>query len=724
MKKEKLNKKDIVEMAEKTRHYCDLLVNQCDSWLPEETGKEIYRLKKKQRKKSALQGRNIRFLITVILSVCFSVLAFGQNSPDDISSVRKNHRLDSLLALLPTSGADTTTALLYLDIGQEYEDTGEKEKAREYYLKLKRLSKSLNFYYGYFQYASRYTDILIKDGYYDSIIIISNEALVLAQKMENRQEETIAKLNLGNGYNMKGYYETALNHYFDALRYYEEVRDSSSIGHLYSLLQTVYWDMKRFENAVVYGEKAVALLRHDKRPYLYSMSLLNLANTYSDMHPPQYAKAKESLDKALQIAKENGYLYVEVIAYLNYCDILRQNIQLDKQEEYARRALKMAIEMNDPEILAIAQSNLGYASYHNGHYDEAENWINQGLALALKYDFKKTIRDTYKQLADLSHARHDYRAALTYAQNANSIDNLIVTSEILRFTEEVKIKYETEKKEFEIARQQAVISRQNILRAVLSGGLALTVIILILLWWLLRLRIKRNHALAEMNATKDKFFSIISHDLKNPAIAQRNALQMLIDHRGTLDSESLTQYYAELLQSADGQVELLYNLLNWAQAQTGRMPYVPTIFDFAEAIRSETALIRNMAERKDVKLTVQIPDDAVIKGDRNMLTTVVRNLLTNAVKFTPKGGEVSLDIISADSGYLVSINDTGTGMNDEQLRDLLRIDSRQSKPGTVGEQGSGLGLIVCKELLEKHGCKLNAESVPGKGSRFWFIVAC
>ena len=119
MEKGKPDKKDIIAMAEKTRHYCDLLVNQCDSWLPEETGKEVYKLKKKQRKNSAFKSRNIRFLFTIILSVCFSILAFGQNSPDDISSVRKNHRLDSLLALLPTSGADTATALLYLDIGQE-----------------------------------------------------------------------------------------------------------------------------------------------------------------------------------------------------------------------------------------------------------------------------------------------------------------------------------------------------------------------------------------------------------------------------------------------------------------------------------------------------------------------------------------------------------------------------------------------------------------------------
>ena len=111
-----------------------------------------------------------------------------------------------------------------------------------------------------------------------------------------------------------------------------------------------------------------------------------------------------------------------------------------------------------------------------------------------------------------------------------------------------------------------------------------------------------------------------------------------------------------MLQSADGQVELLYNLLSYAQTQSGSMPYIPVFFVFVEAARSETALIRSLAERKGVKLTVQTPDDAIIKGDRNMLTKVVRNLLTNAVKFSSEGGEVSLDVIFVDNGYFVSIN--------------------------------------------------------------------
>jgi signal transduction histidine kinase len=287
----------------------------------------------------------------------------------------------------------------------------------------------------------------------------------------------------------------------------------------------------------------------------------------------------------------------------------------------------------------------------------------------------------------------------------------------------MEVKYETEKKELEIERQQNVISRQNMQRGLLAGGVIVCVLILALLWMMLRLRTKRNHALAEMNATKDKFFSIISHDLKNPTLTQRDTLQMLLDHLRTWDADTLEVYIKELVRSSNGQVELLYNLLNWAQVQTGRMPFQPNTFNFATRFRSELGLMRTMAGRKGISLEVEMPEEVLVTGDANMLSTVVRNLLTNAIKFTPSGGVVTLAVTPSGNGqYTVSVSDTGSGMSREQISNLFRIDRQRSLTGTAGEQGTGLGLIVCKELIEKHGSTLHVESEPGKSSRFWFSV--
>jgi signal transduction histidine kinase len=298
----------------------------------------------------------------------------------------------------------------------------------------------------------------------------------------------------------------------------------------------------------------------------------------------------------------------------------------------------------------------------------------------------------------------------------------------------MEVKYETGKKDMEIERQQNLIARHQMQRILWIGGIVLCAVILALLWNMLRLRTRRNlalteraaalsernGALAEMNATKDKFFSIISHDLKNPAEAQRDALQLLVKNARLWDVDTLTDYYDELLKSADGQVELLYNLLGWAQIQTGRMTYTPEAL-LLSGLLPDIALIRKIAENKGVSLITDIPDDALVTGDSNMLAVVVRNLLTNAVKYTASGGTVTLAATAAADGkYSVSVTDTGIGMSREQTGKLFQLDSAHSRNGTAGEQGSGLGLIVCREMLAKHGTTLYVESEAGKGSRFWF----
>jgi signal transduction histidine kinase len=272
------------------------------------------------------------------------------------------------------------------------------------------------------------------------------------------------------------------------------------------------------------------------------------------------------------------------------------------------------------------------------------------------------------------------------------------------------------------------------LRNLFATGAVLSIIILALLWYMLRLRAKNIRTLAETNATKDKFFSIISHDLKNPAIALRDNLKLLVRNTRLWDLDTLSGYGDELLKSSEGQVELLNSLLHWARLQTGRIPCTPERFNLS-ALLPDIFLIRKMAENKGITLTATIPGDALVTGDFNMIATVVRNLLANAVKFTASGGTVALRASPNPSkgvgypppsgelegaSFIISISDTGTGMSDEQIRNLFRLDKPQSRPGTDGEEGSGLGLIVCKELLDKHGSKLHMESKQGSGSRFWF----
>ena len=281
--------------------------------------------------------------------------------------------------------------------------------------------------------------------------------------------------------------------------------------------------------------------------------------------------------------------------------------------------------------------------------------------------------------------------------------------------------YEISKRELEIELQKQIIARVTTQRRLLAAGITVFAIIAALLWQMLRLHHRRNLALVETNATKDKFFSIISHDLKNPAIAQRDAIRTLFDHAVQWDAATLREYYSKLLRSADNHVELLFNLLGWAQLQTKRMTCQPEPFNIEQELRFELTLASKMAEDKDISLITEIPPDTIVTADAGMIVTVVRNLLTNAVKFTPAGGTVTLSVIAPLNGkFTVSVSDTGVGMSDEERQNIFQLDRPHTCRGTSGETGTGLGLIVCRELLEKHGTTLQIESAKGKGSRFWF----
>ncbi|MDR2569972.1 MAG: HAMP domain-containing histidine kinase [Oscillospiraceae bacterium] len=287
----------------------------------------------------------------------------------------------------------------------------------------------------------------------------------------------------------------------------------------------------------------------------------------------------------------------------------------------------------------------------------------------------------------------------------------------------MEVIYETEKKDLEIKNQQYIISRQNMERGIMTAGIAVCVIILVLLWNMLRLRTRRNRALTETNATKDKFFSIISHDLKNPAVTLLDSLKILVKNGSEWDTNILTEYYNDLLHSAEEHVELIYSLLDWTRVQTGRMTYTPEKLDLSSCLRFDVSQISSLAAKKGITLVDNVPEDVHITGDCNMLATIVRNLLTNAVKFTSSGGTVTLSTEPTNNNrYIIAISDTGIGMTKKQMDNLFLLDSAHSQRGTAGEQGSGLGLIVCKELLEKHNTTLHMESEEGKGSRFWFEI--
>ena len=228
--------------------------------------------------------------------------------------------------------------------------------------------------------------------------------------------------------------------------------------------------------------------------------------------------------------------------------------------------------------------------------------------------------------------------------------------------------------------------------------------------------------LKELNATKDKFFSIIAHDLRNPVSALFNFSQYLESNISTISNEELPQYISIMKNTANGLFGLLDELLLWANLQSNHYEFKPALLQVAEEANTVVNLLGANAARKKVHMAINIDPETQVFADHNMLHTILRNLVTNAIKFTPSNGSININSSINHHEVFINVEDTGIGIAKENMEKLFRIDQQSSTLGTEGETGTGLGLVLCKEMVERNNGKIWVESNPGQGTCFTFAL--
>ena len=248
---------------------------------------------------------------------------------------------------------------------------------------------------------------------------------------------------------------------------------------------------------------------------------------------------------------------------------------------------------------------------------------------------------------------------------------------------------------------------------------------------------KYNNELKELNQSKDKFFGIVAHDLRSPFQGMLGFTDLILDELETLSKEEIREYLQKVRDSSYSTFSFLENLLNWSRLQTGRMQFNPSNFSLTETITGIFSLLNSNAHSKNIRLINNLSHDYNVYADQQMLHSILLNLATNAIKFTSEGGTVTFDakILNRSDQKTeitsnpypkrleISVSDTGTGMSAETVLKLFSIDDHFSLAGTANEQGAGLGLILVKEMAEKHGGTLSVNSQEGKGSVFTFTIS-
>jgi len=234
---------------------------------------------------------------------------------------------------------------------------------------------------------------------------------------------------------------------------------------------------------------------------------------------------------------------------------------------------------------------------------------------------------------------------------------------------------------------------------------------------------QQREELRKYYAEKDKFFSIIAHDLRGPFNGFLGLTQILTEELSNLSGDEIRMIAVNMRNSAANYFSLLENLLEWAKIERGIIPYEPKLLELSDVVNESLTLLGESPKNKQIEIISLIPDKLKVFADFQILQTIIRNLVSNAVKFTPRRGKITLSALSTtDNKVEISIRDTGIGICSEIINHLFHLDVNSGRKGTEGEASAGLGLIICKEFIEKHRGKLWVESEVGIGSTFRFTI--
>jgi signal transduction histidine kinase len=369
-------------------------------------------------------------------------------------------------------------------------------------------------------------------------------------------------------------------------------------------------------------------------------------------------------------------------------------------------------------------------------FGKAGKYFSEAMSIARELGFVSVVMICYQNLANMYASTGDYKNAYTYHLRYSELHDSLYTVESSQRIAEIQIRYETEKKEQEneLLKQESKIqalqiNKQQNIRNFLIAFVMLFMGMAIAFYsrYLLKKRTNRlleekNRQLGLLNATKDKFFSIIAHDLKNPFGTLLSVSEQLKDRFYELNDEQKMRIIELISHSALLTHNLLENLLEWSVLQTGDIQVRPAKTDLAALVRNTAAILKLNSDRKGLTIETFIPQPTYVIADEEMISTVLRNLLTNAIKFSEKPGIIKVTCVDTGDQAEVSLEDEGIGINQEDLEKLFRLDINHRKIGRSKEKGTGLGLILCKEFIEKNGGKIYAQSTPGKGSIFIFTL--
>jgi len=585
-------------------------------------------------------------------------------------------------------------------------------------------------------------------NYYGAILIYLREdnraidtlrkALYFAKKTKDSTEIAYALNNMGSYYKNQSKYVEATESVLQAKEIFTRIKNVEGPAYCSIVLGLLYQQEAAYDKALMYFKESEALRRKlNDQPGL-AKSYLFIGNTYFEMGKIDnaYSYYKKLLD--LLPTVKNYFQDAIVLSALAKL-YLHQN-ENDKALFYAEQALKKAEgKYYDKDIVVQALTILGRLYFENNDLQKAEMYFVKALNIANSLKITTSVLECNSELSKIYEKKGNYKEALFYQDNAIKIERKLFKETRLRDINSLLAEHNVTKKEYEnlILKkdneiQQKEINQGNTRTVFLFLVLLLSLIISAGAMYALR-NSKRyakeilcqkqeleklNDELKAVNKSKDRFFSVISHDLKSPFQGILGYSQLLTEEYDGLDNDEKKEVIKSMNSLCNNSYKLLENLLEWSRLKTGRMEFNPEIFSLKDELNSTLKLLSQSAANKEIAIKNKIDDDAVLNADKNMLQTIIRNLVFNAVKFSNRKSEVLVYACSKGDSVEIIVEDNGVGIAKDKIDNLFTIDNNVSTKGTANEEGTGLGLLLCKEMIDMHKGHIVVRSEENKGSAF------
>lgn len=546
------------------------------------------------------------------------------------------------------------------------------------------------------------------------------------------REMSASLVNKGVAWFNLGDYEKSASAYLEAIEIDKKGKDTFGLSVNYNNLGKVFEIWEDYSQALDYYRRSLELSELQNDSLRIAIRLSSVGMAYRGMK--DYEKALAYLNRSVSIDSVLGLDNRLAIRYSNIGSVYQDTEEFRKAADYYNQAIAIFRANSNLRSLAITLNQQGNLYLATGDYDKAFAPLNESLQIAQETENLQLVMKNSGDLARAYEQTGDYQNALMVMQQYYQLKDSLFNEASKKALEELRIINELDKSEAEIELlkqerelQNFMLRRARLEKAgILAFGLT-ALIFLVIISRLYRQKSRVTNDLQNLNAAKDKFFTIISHDMKNPVSAFRNISGGLLTALPALNKEDIKPYMVELQKSAEQLNELLQNLLHWAQSQANINRNHQNEIDPAGVIQKALEQHHFFIRQKGITVKTSIDGQGKLVADKNLVLTVLRNLLSNAVRYSDEGSEISVSYrANGTQEAIFSVSDTGPGMSENEIQKLFRIDI---DPKTIGSdaviekgKGSGLGLILCHELLQKAGGKIWVNSSQNKGSTFSFSL--